>query len=404
MMSLTVSGMPCSGPRVRPSASSASRSAASRRAAFGIGGDDGAVGVGFGGCERGFDQGRRGNGARTQLCLSLDQRRRGREAPRDEATVRRGRVGRDRVGRGGDRHARRGDGAGWRLPFERRRLRRYRCIELVEEVRRLVEGDAGCAPFVETHADACAAPARPDDARGGEGDEECVRSGDRSEHATLHLHHLDRGGIVARVRCAGAVGEQQALVATVVGLAHRRVHAHIGGDSGEDDVRDPTVAQHEVEVGRVEGALAGLVDDDLTFDRRDLRHDLPPGLAAHQDAPARTAITDARSDALRPPELVLGTIRQIGSMALASVDDGGSPSSDCIEHPTGGFEPTTGEREVVAHLVDVPAGSAEVDLPVDADEGCAFRDDGLVVGPRVRGRVHLCRCPVRFVHDWLLEH
>ena len=41
-----------------------------------------------------------------------------------------------------------------------------------------------------------------------------------------------------RIGGAGAVAEQQALVAAVVGLAHRRVHAHVGGDAGEHEVGD----------------------------------------------------------------------------------------------------------------------------------------------------------------------
>ena len=41
---------------------------------------------------------------------------------------------------------------------------------------------------------------------------------------------------------------------------------HIGGDAGEDDVGDAALAQHQLEVGGAEGALAGLVDDRLAVD------------------------------------------------------------------------------------------------------------------------------------------
>ncbi len=64
------------------------------------------------------------------------------------------------------------------------------------------------------------------------------RRGDRAEHAALHRHHLQRGQVVAVVGGAGAVLEQQALVAAVVGVAHRGVHADVGGDAGEDEVGD----------------------------------------------------------------------------------------------------------------------------------------------------------------------
>src|SRR5476651_1003457 len=36
------------------------------------------------------------------------------------------------------------------------------------------------------------------------------RVGDGAEHAALHLDHLQRGGVVALVRCAGAILEDQA--------------------------------------------------------------------------------------------------------------------------------------------------------------------------------------------------
>ncbi len=84
-----------------------------------------------------------------------------------------------------------------------------------------------------------------------------------------------RGEVVVVVGGAGAVGEQQALVAAVVGVAHRRVHAHVGGDAGEHEVGDAVSPQQEIEVGGVERALARLVDHELAVDGRDLGHDLP---------------------------------------------------------------------------------------------------------------------------------
>ena len=47
--------------------------------------------------------------------------------------------------------------------------------------------------------------------------------------STLHGDHLVRGEVIAHIRRAGAVCDEAALEAPVVGLAHRGVHAHVSG-------------------------------------------------------------------------------------------------------------------------------------------------------------------------------
>jgi len=76
------------------------------------------------------------------------------------------------------------------------------------------------------------------------------------------------------------------------------VDADVGRDAGEDQVADPARAQQQIQVGRVERALAGLVDDQLAVDRRDLGHDLPTRLAADEDPAARSFVADAGADPL----------------------------------------------------------------------------------------------------------
>ena len=65
---------------------------------------------------------------------------------------------------------------------------------------------------------------------------------------------------------ADAIGQHDAFVAAVVRLAHRGVDAHLGGHAADDERLDAAVVQDEVEVGRAERALAGLVDHDLAGD------------------------------------------------------------------------------------------------------------------------------------------
>ena len=111
--------------------------------------------------------------------------------------------------------------------------------------------------------------------------------------------------VVAVVGGAAAVGQQQALEAAVVGLAHGGVHADVGGDAGEHEVADAARAQDQVEVGGVERALARLVDDGSPGARRELGDDLPARLAPDQDAAARPRIADAGARSCRERQRLL---------------------------------------------------------------------------------------------------
>jgi len=128
----------------------------------------------------------------------------------------------------------------------------------------------------------------------------------RAKHAALHLDHLDGGQMVAGVGRAAAILQQQTLEAAVVALAHRRVHADVGGDAGQHDVLDPFRAQDQFQIGGAERTLARLIDDDLARQRLQFVDDLPTGLAAHQDLAAGAGVADTRADAARPPALVGG--------------------------------------------------------------------------------------------------
>lgn len=80
--------------------------------------------------------------------------------------------------------------------------------------------------------------------------------------------------MVAEVGGPAAILEQEALVAAVVGLTHRGMDADIGRDPGQHDVLDPPLPQEQIDVGREEGSLAGLVDDGLAGGGCQLRDDL----------------------------------------------------------------------------------------------------------------------------------
>ena len=95
-----------------------------------------------------------------------------------------------------------------------------------------------------------------------------------------------------------AVGQHDTAKAAVVGLAHGGVDADLGRHAADQQRLDAAVVQHQLEIGLVERALAGLVDDRLARDRIELRNDVVARLAPHQNAahraPARRCATQDR--------------------------------------------------------------------------------------------------------------
>ena len=95
--------------------------------------------------------------------------------------------------------------------------------------------------------------------------------GDPAEDAALRLDHLQADALEFGEIRTDAIGYDQALVAAVVGLAGGGVHAHLGGDAGDQQLGDPGCGEDVLQFGGVERALAGLVDDDLAVDRARVR-------------------------------------------------------------------------------------------------------------------------------------
>ena len=91
-----------------------------------------------------------------------------------------------------------------------------------------------------------------------------------------------------------AVLEHEAVIAAIVGLAHRGVDADLGRYAGDDELLDAPVLQDGVEIRSVKGALAGLVDDRFAGLGIKLGNDVVTGLAAHENAAHRAGIADGR--------------------------------------------------------------------------------------------------------------
>src|SRR3954447_7879656 len=127
---------------------------------------------------------------------------------------------------------------------------------------------------------------------GGEGGEERGGGGDPAEDAALGADHLQADAVELGEVRADAVGQHEAVEAAVVGLADGGVHADLGGHPGDDEVRDLRPVEQLAEAGRVEGALAGLVDDRLAGDRGQLVDDVVAVLAADEDAAVGAGVAD----------------------------------------------------------------------------------------------------------------
>src|SRR5205085_11577509 len=119
-------------------------------------------------------------------------------------------------------------------------------------------------------------------------------------------------------------------------------------------------------------------------ERRELRDDLPTLLAAHQDAAARPRIADAGTDLARAPALVGRQVGEIGPVSLAGVDDVVLSRAHGGEHALDRLYRRAGEREIVAHGIDIAALAAEIGLHVDDDERRVFGTQFAIIGPRIR--------------------
>ena len=122
--------------------------------------------------------------------------------------------------------------------------------------------------------------------------------------------------------------------------------------------------QDRVEIGGVERALAGLVDDRLAGLRVKLRNDVVTGLAAHQNAAHRPGVAD-RGRAAAAYFLGRRQIEEVGPMALTRMErrkTGGAPGR---QQPTVRFDRPAQLRDVVAEHFAEAAGLEKIPLHVD---------------------------------------
>lgn len=78
-------------------------------------------------------------------------------------------------------------------------------------------------------------------------------------------------------------------------------------------------------------------------------------------------------------------------MALTGMDNGHAGRARRREYTGRRCQPRPRQRQVIPHGVDISAGAAEVDLPVDAQHRGVFGVHGTVERPRIRLRIDLSR-------------
>ena len=145
------------------------------------------------------------------------------------------------------------------------------------------------------------------------------------------------------------------------------MHAHLGRHAGDQQGLDAAIAQHQVEVGLVERALAGLVDHGLAVDGVELGDDVVAGLAANENAAHGALVADAHG---RRAALDLGArcVRQIGAMTFTRVDDRQPVAAGGAQQLAQGRDDFGKLRHIVAERLAETAGLEEVSLHVDDDE------------------------------------
>src|SRR2546421_10890 len=80
-----------------------------------------------------------------------------------------------------------------------------------------------------------------------------------ADDAALRTHHGERARLELGKVALGRILDQQAVEAAVVGLAHRRLDAHLRRDPGEQQMRSTELGELGRERRGMEGALARLV-------------------------------------------------------------------------------------------------------------------------------------------------
>ena len=192
-----------------------------------------------------------------------------------------------------------------------------------------------------------------------------------------------------RIVRAAAVFEHEAVVAAVVGFAHRGVDADLRRHASHDELLDVFVLQDRVQVGGVKRALAGLVDHRLAGLGIEFRNNVVAGFAAHQNAAHRAGVADGRGAAAANffDRRQIGEVRPMAFPRMEHRESGGAPRRQELLVRLDGAAQL---RNVVAEHLAKAAGLEKIALHVDDQERAMLRRERKLVrfGGEIDGRGH----------------
>lgn len=185
---------------------------------------------------------------------------------------------------------------------------------------------------------------------------------DSPKNAPLHLDAFQRRVVQLLPPRRARVAHHDAVQPEICGVAHRARDAHVRRNPAHDQAADSAHAQHQREVGVAKRAAAGLVDDGLGGEGRELGDDVVAGLAAHEQAAegAPVADADARGAAAAAAgEVALRERAEVGPVALARVVDGVAGAAEGGEEGADAGDDGAGRGDGEAGVVGVAAWFAD---------------------------------------------
>ena len=75
-----------------------------------------------------------------------------------------------------------------------------------------------------------------------------IRFGHRSKDSAFHLDRIDSTHVEGSVTGGSGIFQYDTVESPIIGFAHGRGHAHIGGDTDNDQVLDSFVSQKKLEI------------------------------------------------------------------------------------------------------------------------------------------------------------
>ncbi len=156
-------------------------------------------------------------------------------------------------------------------------------------------------------------------------------------------------------------------------------------------MRDAPLSQLGVQIGRMERALAGLGNHDLSVARSQRFDKVVSRLAVDKNAPHRPVIADAQPVTSPARSLARRTIGQIRAMAFLGMNDGEAGFAERSEQPRHGFHGRLEMMHFVTERRAKPARLDEIALHVDDHERELIRTKDVFVGvggDRGESRVH----------------